>query len=133
MPRVVAATFPVMVHALASSRPPSSGGIQVILPEIDVDAVSRRHGVAPEVPRCESHRVDWGWMVTPPVRLRVGKIVYAVHAMDDPFLATRIPGQAGVPLDVLVSRHHPVARPEPGGDGLPRPLRQTLYLRENRG
>src|SRR2546429_4784964 len=72
-------------------------------------------------------------MVAPTVRLRVWKIVDAVRSMDDPFLASHIPGQACVPPDVLVPRHHPVARPEPGPGGLPRPLRQTLHLRENRG
>src|SRR5919204_3448635 len=77
-------------------RPGSSAGVEVVIPEIDVDVVVGRGGRSPELPPAEAHAVDVLWLLALAERVGVGKDEDAVVPIHHALTAADVAGQARV-------------------------------------
>src|SRR6266536_2170079 len=94
-------------------------GLQIALPEIDVDALSRLGGVAPQLAGLEADAIERLGAATTTMGVRVGEDVHAMKGMDPPAMPSRIAGQPRVAGRLPVARDHRVAGLEAGrGIGL---------------
>src|SRR5262249_31730928 len=75
---------------------PSSDGLQVTFPEIEIETLVRLGGVAPQIPRLEAHAVDVLRLLAEAVRGSIGAGVAAPGRGDPAPLAARVPGQSRV-------------------------------------
>src|SRR3989475_2145132 len=94
---------------LFRSRRSTSGGIEVVIPEIDVDAVARGSFGSPQLARGEAHAVAVLGLLVARHGVGVGEDEHAVVAVDDAALAARVARQARVADGVIVAREHAVA------------------------
>src|ERR1700722_19951473 len=83
--------------------------IEIIFPQIDIDALARRVVLAPELAPVEFHRVAMLRLGAAAVRMCIGKDEYAPIAMDSSVMAARIAGQPGMALRIEVAGNHAVA------------------------
>src|SRR6266478_61666 len=94
-------------------------GLQIALPEIDIDALPRLGGVAPQLAGFEADAIERIGAAATTVGVRVGEDVHAMKGMDPPAMSLRIAGQPRVAGRLPVARDHGVARLEAGsGIGL---------------
>src|SRR5882724_2553775 len=88
-------------------------GLQIALPEIDIDALPRLGGVAPQLAGFEADAIERLGAAATTVGVRVGEDVHAMKGMDPPATSLRMAGR------LPVARDHGVARLEAGsGIGL---------------
>src|SRR5882762_5645217 len=76
------------------ARRSASGGVEMVIPEIEVHAVARRSGGPPQLARREAHAVAMLGLLVARHRVRVREDEDAVIALDDAALAARVTRQA---------------------------------------
>ena len=119
---------PVTLPVPSAARPDTSGPLNVVLPEVDVDRVARRGLWSPQFARREADRVD----VLRTADAATGRIgvLQRPHTMivgDDATLAAHVAGEARVPLGVDVASAHGLRR------AVFRPHRQVESRRPGNG
>src|SRR2546427_8938822 len=107
---------------LFRSRRSTSGGIEVVIPEIHVHAVARGSGGSPQLARGEAHAVTVLGLLVARHGMGVGEDEDAVVAVDDAALAACVARQARVADGMVVVREHSVAGLEFGRHVLVDPL-----------
>src|SRR6266581_7896947 len=90
------------------ARRSASGGIEVVIPEIDVHAVARGGAGPPQLARGEAHAVAVLGLLVARHGVGVGEDEDAVVAVDNAALAARVARQARVADGVVVVREDAV-------------------------
>src|SRR2546427_9776002 len=94
---------------LFRSRRSTSGGIEVVIPELDVHAVARGSGGSPQLARGEAHAVTVLGLLVARHGMGVREDEDAVVAVDDAAPAACVARQARVADGMVVVREHSVA------------------------
>src|SRR2546425_5769111 len=87
-------------------------GLEIALPEIDVDPLVRLSIFAPQLLRLEAHAVERLRLLAQTVGVAVREDVHAVQAVDDAALSARVAGQPRVAAGMDVARDHGIAGSE---------------------
>src|SRR5688572_28222471 len=84
----------------------------MIVPEVDVDAVTLRGVGTPQLAHCEAHAIAMLWLLTKPHAIHIGENEHTMVAIDNTVLAARIARQPRVTGRVDVAGQYPIGRLE---------------------
>src|SRR5256886_6322290 len=107
-------------------RQPMSRGIEVIVPEVHVDGVTRRGLGPPQLPRGEADAVEVLRLLALPHRVRIGEDEDAVVAVDGAPPTAHVARQSRMADGIEVARDDAVAGLEPGRDAVRKSRRAAL-------